>query len=527
MRRLLCLLLALWVAVSLSPAFGASKLLTFGSGGIKPLVSYDLTASNTLPAGISYSATSLRTVLDSNGFITYAPNEQFLNNASPATQNVTTKAGNYVLWCNSASTGTITLTGTSTAGPLTCTTSGANLAFTPTAGTLTLTIGGTSVTRVVLAQVTYETTLRPQDNVTVTSSAYYGPAFDSNYPSAGYQGLRIWQSYTNVDLWNRDLTNAVWTATNITAAHNQTGIDGVANSASSLTATANNGTICQPITLASSQRQQAIYVERLTGTGAVSLSMDGGATYTALTVTVSWSHKSIPSQTLANPQTCIKLATSGDSIAVDGVQNDNASAALAPVAFTTSAAVAVAADLPQATGTLAACYKAASESLELEFTPGTLAIQFIPWSTSTGNRTIQDQPPTMKALDLSSSPAGLNAGGGTIVVGVPARVGISATSSARSIALNGTPFATDSHPQPSGSAVTIGSFSNSDFLDGYIRKIACWSPALPNSILQQKSTVGPGPITWNLPPSQNFLHDSDTGSQILNSDDGLTPIMVN
>jgi len=72
-----------------------------------------------------------------------------LNTATLSTQNVTTIARSYTL--SFTGTGSVTLTGTSTAGPLAGT--GANdrvsLTFTPTAGTLTLTVAG-SVTNAML-----------------------------------------------------------------------------------------------------------------------------------------------------------------------------------------------------------------------------------------------------------------------------------------------------------------------------------------------------------------------------------------
>jgi hypothetical protein len=139
-------------------------------------------------------------------------------------------------------------------------------------------------------------------------------------------------------LWNRDLTNAAWTKTNATAAKDQTGMDGVASSASSITATANNGTVLQAITLASSARISGVYIKRLTGSGAVSMTMDNGATYTALTVTSSWAFQSIPTQTLANPTVGFKLATSGDAVAVDFVQNQNGVNTGPAIATTTASA---------------------------------------------------------------------------------------------------------------------------------------------------------------------------------------------
>ena len=52
-----------------------------------------------------------------------------------------------------------------------------------------------------------------QDQVVTGATAYYGPAFDNVFgvPNSPL-GLAIWEARTNVALWNRDLTNAAWTA---------------------------------------------------------------------------------------------------------------------------------------------------------------------------------------------------------------------------------------------------------------------------------------------------------------------------
>ncbi|BCH20168.1 SGNH/GDSL hydrolase family protein [Mesorhizobium sp. L-2-11] len=133
----------------------------------------------------------------------------------------------------------------------------------------------------------------------------------------------------------------VWVATNMTVAQNQVGIDGVANSASLLTATAADATVSQAITQASLLRAQDAYVKRVTGSGAVSMSMDGGATWTVITPTARWARLSIPNQTLANPTVLIKLATSGDAIAVDCFQNEPGTATYpsSPMPTTTTAVV--------------------------------------------------------------------------------------------------------------------------------------------------------------------------------------------
>lgn len=121
-------------------------------------------------------------------------------------------------------------------------------------------------------------------------------------------------------LWNRDLTNAATTKTNVTATLDQTGIDGIANAATRLAATAADGTCLQAITHASTTRLGSAFVKRLVGTGAVSMTVDNGATWTVIAVTASWARVTLPVQTLADPTVGFKLATSGDEIAVDYVQ---------------------------------------------------------------------------------------------------------------------------------------------------------------------------------------------------------------
>lgn len=175
------------------------------------------------------------------------------------------------------------------------------------------------------------------------STTYYEQAdgtlisFAANTLRRGDRGILSEPARTNVVLWNRDLTNAAWTATNVTAVKDQTGVDGVSNAASSLTATAGNGTVLQAITLASSARWQTCYIKRLTGSGAVEMTMDNGTTWTAVTVTSSWTRVAIPTQTLANPTVGFRIVTSGDAVAVDFVQNENSGVeATSPIATTTA-----------------------------------------------------------------------------------------------------------------------------------------------------------------------------------------------
>ena len=166
------------------------------------------------------------------------------------------------------------------------------------------------------------------------------PAF-SNRIVPGRGLLAEDQCFNNV-LWNRDFTNAAWVKSNMTAAKNQAGADLTANAASSLTATANNGTCLQTVT-SSTNKISSCYVKRLTGSGSVYMTMDG-STYTDITSQInstSYVRVSIPPQTLTTFIYGFKLATSGDAIAVDLFQCESTarvSVPSSPVA-TTSASV--------------------------------------------------------------------------------------------------------------------------------------------------------------------------------------------
>lgn len=149
-----------------------------------------------------------------------------------------------------------------------------------------------------------------------------GIAFEYEPSTGGYYGLIEPLSSVNVVLWNRDLTNVVWTTSNITATKDQAGIDGVTNSASRIAATSSNGTILQAITLASSSRGQSAFVKRVVGAGTVEMTTDGGSTWGTVTVTAAWTRVSIPIQVVTNPSVGFRLGTSGDEIAVDMVQNE-------------------------------------------------------------------------------------------------------------------------------------------------------------------------------------------------------------
>lgn len=153
--------------------------------------------------------------------------------------------------------------------------------------------------------------------VRTTTTPVSTPRIESN--GILLEGLR-----KNQLLWSRDLATTTWTRTNMNATKTATGRDGVVNSASIITATADNATVCQSITLASASTSVSADIKRITGTGAVTLSADNGSTYgsdvSSSLSTTDWYRAYKENQLITNPTFCIKLAVNGDSIAVDYTQ---------------------------------------------------------------------------------------------------------------------------------------------------------------------------------------------------------------
>ena len=174
-----------------------------------------MAATGVLDSRITFSAPSLRTMFDSTGKLTYCPNNLFLNTATLSTQNVTTASINYII--SFKGTGTLTLTGTSTAGPIVGTgvSNRVFLKITPTAGTLTCTVSG-SITEAQIEAVTYETS--PRTYNATTSAAYYGPRFDYSPTALTLNGFMREPAATN--LITNSSNQSSWTAFSATQSSN-------------------------------------------------------------------------------------------------------------------------------------------------------------------------------------------------------------------------------------------------------------------------------------------------------------------
>jgi hypothetical protein len=156
----------------------------------------------------------------------------------------------------------------------------------------------------------------------VVATARYALPLEWSSGGSSINGLLVEESRTNLALYASDLTNAAWTKSNLTTAKTATGPDGVANSATTCTATAGNATALQAITSGSAARISNMWIKRRTGSGVVNITSDNGTTWTAVTVTSSWTRVESTVQTLTNPTVGIRIVTSGDAVDVALFQHE-------------------------------------------------------------------------------------------------------------------------------------------------------------------------------------------------------------
>ena len=170
--------------------------------------------------------------------------------------------------------------------------------------------------------------------------SFYGP--NANTVPGEYLGYLSEGSRTQLvtpDASIRDMTDAAWVAgATLTVAKTGTGIDGVSNSCSRLTGGAleATNTILQTLTAAASSRNYSVWLRRVTGTGTISITQDGGSTWTDVTSSISTEHFTRVSLTASvlNASFGIRVSTLLDEVLADFNQFEAGTFASTPIATT-------------------------------------------------------------------------------------------------------------------------------------------------------------------------------------------------
>ena len=151
-----------------------------------------------------------------------------------------------------------------------------------------------------------------------------------------YDGKTSVLAEQNLLLQSNTFSNAAWVATSATIASGVTDPAG-GTTAFSMTATAGNATLYQTLTLTATAYTESIWIQRVTGTGTINLTLDG-STLSPVTITGSWAKYTYTATPSAGSRTIgIQIVTSGDAINIYGSQLENRSSATATNITTTVA----------------------------------------------------------------------------------------------------------------------------------------------------------------------------------------------
>lgn len=305
-------------------------------------------------------------------------------------------------------------------------------------------------------------------------------------------GIVLEPAATNQCLWSDDCTNAAWVKSNITAAKNATGADGVANSASTLTATSANGTCLQSFTSTIQNRAYAARVRRKTGTGDIQMTVDNGVTWTTVPTTSSWTRVNISQASVTNPIIGWRIVTSGDEIEVQLNQLENATLVSTSDIPTTTAAVTRTADT---------CYRIIGPERLVGATEGTLCADVTPYVVATSYIAVMDNGADNDKAQIyitGTSLRGASVDGGasqadvstiTAAVNTPIKVAFGFKANDFNAAANNTLGTLDS----SGTLDTgfthlrIGSRVSGDQFNGLFRNVKFWPTRLADATLQTLS----------------------------------------
>ena len=180
-------------------------------------------------------------------------------------------------------------------------------------------------------------TVQPTLNLDFANSRLLDPriTFVRNSTATYYDGQTTALAEQNLLLQSQTFATT-WVTSNTTLGSLTTAPDGT-TTAYPLTASAINGTLLQTFTATANAYTFSIYIQRVTGTGNIDITVDG-TTYATQTTTGTWTRFNITTTPSAGSKTAgIRLAVSGDVVNIWGAQLEQRSSVTAYTPTTTSA----------------------------------------------------------------------------------------------------------------------------------------------------------------------------------------------
>jgi hypothetical protein len=277
-----------------------------------------------------------------------------------------------------------------------------------------------------------------------------------------------------------EVMGTTWSASNITIAANSVAAPDGATTADTLTASAGNGTLIQDLgTIASAVKTFSIWLKRLTGTGNIDLTLDGGSTWTTKTITSSWARYDI-TQTLADPDCGIRIVTNADAVYAWGAQVEAASFASTYIATTTAAVTRNADVLTYAVaGNFAAV-------------PGTFYAEYFPVNTNgalfggSGLPNLRHEVTTRKIAALLDSVVALQTTANAGTLGALNKVAAVFAAGDNASSLNGGTVATssDATARSATANLIVGNDAGGLAMYAPMRSLRYYATRLPNTRLQ-------------------------------------------
>lgn len=295
-------------------------------------------------------------------------------------------------------------------------------------------------------------------------------------------GSLIEEVRTNDALWSRDMTNAVWVKTTMTTALNAVGIDGTANSATTLTATGASAMAVQTITLASQADNYSVFLKRVTGSGTINicLAATACASPTACTVTSTTAFtRCTVTATVLNPIVGVQIVTNGDAVIADFNQMEPGGFPTSPC-LTTNATSTRSADSISVIGNLLTALQSSAVTLyvSLPIFPVNAAARILDYN-AVNTPPIQAVQSSTSAISFNGSTATASLPSGTFQ-NTTTRIVESYMAGNQTIVINGGTEGSGVGSFPAVTSAHIGSQSGTSiFLNNYLIGLAVWNSQLP------------------------------------------------